>query len=111
MGKLNILWTTDNKDTIHNMIAMYAINARKNKWWDQVNVIIWGASAKIAGMDTTVQTEILEMLNIGVSVEACKACAENYGVAEALEKLGVKVRYMGQPFTEYIKKGEKLITI
>jgi len=27
MNKLNILWITDNKDTIFNMLSMYAINS------------------------------------------------------------------------------------
>lgn len=26
-NKLNILWTTDNKDTVFNMLSMYAINS------------------------------------------------------------------------------------
>lgn len=26
--KLNILWTTDNKDTIFNMLSMYVINSK-----------------------------------------------------------------------------------
>ena len=111
MEKLNILWTTDNKDTIFNMLAMYSINSRKNDWWDNVNVIIWGASAKLAGNDPQVQTEILEMINAGVTMEACKDCADNYNVTERLEKLGINVRYMGFPLTEYLKNGEKLITI
>jgi hypothetical protein len=44
-------------------------------------------------------------------VEACKNCADNFGVSEKLEKLGVVVRYMGLPLTEYLKNGEKIITI
>lgn len=111
MEKLNILWTTDNKDTIFNMLVMYSINSRKNDWWEKVNVIIWGASAKLAGNDPQVQTEILEMINAGVTIEACKDCADNYNVTERLEKLGINVRYMGFPLTEYLKNGEKLITI
>lgn len=111
MEKLNILWTTDNKDTIFNMLAMYSINAKKKEWWNKVNVIIWGASAKLAGNDSQVQTEILEMINAGVSIEACKDCADNYNVTERLEKLGINVRYMGFPFTEYLKNGERLITV
>ena len=31
--KLNILWTTDNKDTIFNMLSMYAINSVNRGWW------------------------------------------------------------------------------
>lgn len=111
MDKLNILWTTDNKDTIFNMLSMYAINAKRHNWWEYVNVIIWGASAKLAGNDTQVQTEILEMLNHGVTVEACKACCDQFGVTERLEKLGVIVRYMGQPLTNYLKVDEKILTI
>jgi len=51
MQKLNILWTTNNKDTFFNMVSMYSINAKENGWWDNVNVIIWGASANLAGQD------------------------------------------------------------
>ena len=74
-------------------------------------VIIWGASAKFVGEDTQVQTEIIEMLNQGVSVEACKACCDNLGVADKLIKLGINVRYMGEPLTNYIKNGEKIFTL
>lgn len=54
MDKLNILWTTDNKDTIFNMLSMYATNSIRKNWYEQVNVIIWGASVKLAGHDTQV---------------------------------------------------------
>ena len=111
MEKINILWTTDNEDTIFNMLSMYAINSKRRKWWKEVNVIIWGASVKLVGSDTQVQTEVLEMLQNGVSVEACKDCCDNFNVADILSRLGVNVRYMGEPMTEYIKSGEKLITI
>ena len=111
MNKLNVLWTTDNKDTVFNMISMYAINSMKHGWWKQVNVIIWGAATKLAGNDTQVQTEIMEMLHHGITVEACKDCCDNFGVSERLEKLGVNVRYMGEPLTGYIKAGEKILTI
>lgn len=111
MEKLNILWTTDNKDTIFNMLSMYALNSKKKGWWKSINVILWGASVKLAGADTQVQTEILEMLHAGITVEACRDCCRNFGVVEIIEKLGVTVRYMGQPMTEYIQNGEKILSI
>ena len=111
MDKINILWTTDNKDTIFNMLSMYVINSKKREWWKEVNVIIWGASARLVGNDTKVQTEVLEMINNGVTVEACKHCADTFGVIETFERLGINVRYMGEPLTKYIKDGEELITI
>ena len=111
MAKLNILWTTDNKDTIFNMLSMYATNSIKNNWWDEVNVIIWGASAKLVGNDTQVQTEVMEMINKGVKFEACKACSDDFGVSERLTLMGVNVRYMGKALTDYLKSDEKIITI
>ncbi len=38
MDSLHILWTTDNKDTVVNMLAMYAINSKRNEWWQNVKV-------------------------------------------------------------------------
>ncbi len=111
MDKLNILWTTDNKDTVFNMLAMYAINSKINNWWQNVNVIIWGASAKLIGNDVQVQTEIKEMINQGVTIEACKDCCDNFNVTNNLIELGINVRYMGEPLTEYIKTGQKILTI
>jgi len=111
MEKINILWTTTNKDTIFNMLSMYAINSKTHDWWKEVNVIIWGASAKLIGSDKQVQTEILEMINQGVTVEACQDCCANFGVSDQLRALGINVRYMGEPLTNYIKSGEKVLTI
>ncbi|WP_319505578.1 hypothetical protein [Bacteroides graminisolvens] len=56
-NKLNILWTTDNRDTVFNMLSMYAINSVNKDWWEHVNIILWGASVKLVANDTQVQTE------------------------------------------------------
>ena len=111
MDKLNILWTTDNKDTVRQMLVMYATNSRLNRWWQEVNLIIWGSSAKLVGTDTQIQAEVLEMLNHGITIEACKACTDNLGVTDKLTELGVNVRYMGEVLTNYLKSGEKILTI
>jgi len=83
MDKLNILWTTDNKDTVLHMLLMYATNSRLNGWWQEVNVIIWGASAKLVGTDKQIQEAVSEMLNHGITIEACKACTDNYRFFQA----------------------------
>jgi hypothetical protein len=111
MDKINILWTTTNKDTIFNMLSMYAINSIHHNWWKEVNIIIWGASARLAGNDSQVQTEIIEMISQGVRIEACRDCCDNFGVSDTLSKLGVNVRYLGESLTGYLKMGEKVITL
>lgn len=110
MSKLNILWTTDNKDTIENMLVMYTINAMKSGWWDQINIVIWGASSKIVGEDLEVQKMVRKMLDNKITIEACKACANKYKLTETIQELGVNVKYM-TAFTGYIKGEDKLITI
>lgn len=109
--KLNILWTTDNKDTVFNMLSMYAINSKNRGWWKQINIILWGASVKLVASDTQVQTEVLEMIQAGISIEACQDCCENFRVTPIIKKLGITVKYMGAPFTQYIKDGEHILTL
>jgi hypothetical protein len=111
MDRLHILWTTDNKITVLNMLALYVLNAKNRGWWQNIDVIIWGASAKLVASDTQVQTEVLEMIQAGINVEACKDCSDVCEVTDDLVRLGVRVRFMGQPFTNYLKSGEPILTI
>lgn len=111
MKKLNILWVTDNRVTVLNMLTPYTINSKTRGWWSEVNVIIWGASAKLIASDTQIQTEVMEMINMGVNVEACKNCSDEFGVTDDLVRLGISVRYMGEKLTGHIKEGETVLTI
>jgi len=111
MNKLNILWTNDNRDVFLQMVSLYALKSKNNMWWDQVNLIIWGPSAKLAAEDTQVQTELFELREIGVTIEACRACTDNYGVTEKLERFGIRIDYLGEDLTSYLKNDEKILTI
>ncbi len=110
MEKLNILWTSSDKDTFHNMIAMYSLNSIKSGWWDAVNIIIWGGSTRLSGEDAEVQKELQKLMENGVTVEACKACADKMKVSATLKELGIDVKYMSK-LTGLIKGKEHLITI
>jgi hypothetical protein len=46
-----------------------------------------------------------------VRVIACRKCAENLYVVEELEKLGVEVFYTGEFLTNWLKSGERVLTI
>lgn len=111
MNKLNILWTSDNKTTALNMLAMYTLRSKARGWWDNINIIIWGASAQLVASDTQVQTEIMEMINAGVHIEACKDCTDTLEITDVLEKLGIEIKYMGELLTKYIQSEEAIITI
>lgn len=111
MAKLNILWTTSDMDTVSSMLSMYAGNALKNGWWDEINIVIWGGSSKLVGEDPKIQKLVVKWIEKGITVEACKACSDKYKASETMKELGVDVKYMGVPLTEYIKGDDKLITI
>ncbi len=107
---LVVLWSSGDREVALNMVFMYTLNSKLRNWWSEVRLIIWGPSSKLLSEDKDLQDEIQKMKNAGVILEACKACADKYGVSQHLEQLGIEVKYMGQPLTDYIKTGKKIIT-
>jgi len=108
---LYVLWTNDNPITAEKMVFMYTINSLIHGWWEKVTLIIWGSTAKLVSEDAKIQEKLKEALDAGVHLTACKACADQLGVTETLEKLNVEVKYWGIPLTEILTSGEKLLTI
>ncbi len=108
---LYVLWTNDNPVTAEKMVFMYTINSLIHGWWEKVTLIIWGASTKLVSENATIQEKIKEALDTGVHITACKACADQLGVTETLEKLQIEVKYWGPPLTEILKNNEQLLTI
>jgi hypothetical protein len=110
MKKLNVLWTTGEKDVALRMIFVYLLDAKAKGWWDEINLIIWGPSAKLVGENRLIRQEIDLLLQSGITIEACQACTDSYKVTGLLTKLGITIRFMGDPLTEYLNSGDKLIT-
>ncbi len=111
MKKLNILWTNDSIDTAQKMVLMYSTNAKLKNWWDEINLIIWGATAKLVAENESIQENLKTAQDAGVNVFACIVCANQLGVTDKLESLGIDVKPMGLPLTEILQNGEKLLTI
>ncbi len=111
MEKLNILWVNNNRDTAELMVFMYAINSKIKGWFDEVEIIMWGASTKLAAEDDSIKEKIKQAQEAGVVVKACLSCTDQLGVSDELRNLNVTVDYMGLPLTAILKDGEKLLTI
>jgi hypothetical protein len=107
---LLIVWTSGDPDVAHKMVFMYAFNAQKNGWWDQVTLLVWGPSAKLSSEDEDIQASLKKMKGQGVELLACKGCADQYGVSSKLEELGIEVKYTGTYLTDFIKSGKKVIS-
>jgi hypothetical protein len=109
-GRLAVVWSSGDPDVAKRMCFMYTRAAKKQKWFDEVTLIVWGPSARLLAADRDLQAELKAMQDDGVRVQACLACADAYGVTEPLRKLGVDVRYMGKPLTDMLKQGWKVLT-
>lgn len=101
--KLTILWTTDNVDTVLNMLLMYTLKSNANKWWDECNLITWGPSNKLLCQNEEVKDTVKQIMDAGVKVFACQRCAERYGLVEELMSMGITVQLMGELFTEFLQ--------
>ncbi len=93
------------------MVFMYATNSLLKSWWQDVTVIIWGATAKLAAENELIREKIKDAAQAGVFFTACKACADQLGVADKLSEQGIELKYWGVGLTELIKDGRHLITI
>jgi hypothetical protein len=102
--ELVILWTSGDREVALKMAFMYAFNSRRFKWgFKGVTLIVWGPSAKLLVEDKELQEYVAKMKEAGVKLLACKKCADLYGVSDGLRKLGIEVKYMGKPLTDYLR--------
>jgi len=109
-SKLMVLWTSGDREVALKMVFMYTFNAKKRGWWDQIRFVVWGPSSKLLSEDKELQKGIKDMMDAGVEVQACKACADQYGVSDKLTALGIEVKYMGVPLTDMLKGGWASLT-
>ena len=109
-SRLLVVWTSGDRDVALKMVFMYAYNAKLNGWWDEVQLLVWGPSSKLLSVDEEVQEYIAKMKDEGVELNACKACADQYGVSDKLTALGLDVKYMGEPLTAMLKDGWTTVT-
>ncbi len=104
-NKLAVLWTSGDVDVAEKMCFMYTYNAKKQGWFDEVVLIVWGPSAKLLSENKNLQDYVKKMKEAGIIVKACVACARMYGVDEDLAEMGIDVKGMGTPLTKYLKEG------
>jgi mannan endo-1,4-beta-mannosidase len=102
--RLAVVWTSGDPDVAEKMCLMYTHAAKSYNWFCDVTLIVWGPSAKLLTENKTLQKQVKDMQDSGIKVEACIACANMYGIADKLEKMGITVKGMGMPLSEYLKK-------
>jgi hypothetical protein len=108
--KLAVLWVSGDRDVAEKSCLMYTHAAKRNGWFDEVVLIVWGSSSRILAEDEALQKKVKAMAKDGVIVEACRACSDQLGVTQQLLELGIDVKGMGVPLTEYLKSGYHVLT-
>lgn len=109
--RILVLWTSGEKDTALNMVFMYSLNGKLKGWWDEVTLLVWGASTKLLGTDAEIQEKLKALQEAGVETIACRACANNLGLVEKLESLNVQVFFTGEYLSRRIQAGDFVLSV
>ena len=107
---LVVLWSSGDPDVAEKACLMYAHAAKKNNWFKEVILVVWGPSEKLLAENSKLKDKIASMKKDGVIVEACVACSNMYGVTNDLKVCEVDVKGMGVPLTHYLKRGYKIVS-
>jgi len=108
--KLAVLWVSGDRDVAEKSCLMYTHAAKRNGWFDEVVLIVWGSSSRLLAEDEALQEKVRAMIEDGVILEACISCSDMLGVTEELKDLGIDVKGMGVPLTNYMKSGYHVLT-
>ena len=104
-----IITDTDREQALE-VGLVYPLNCAKNKWLEEVKVIFFGPSEKLAAFDKQVQEKVKEIKSYGVEVLACKWCSDRMGITAQLEAEGINVVYVGPIISQLIKDGWAQLT-
>lgn len=99
---LFVIATGDREKALSGL--MYARNAMKRGWLEDVKVVFFGPSERLTVEDEQVSSVVKDVAVLGESF-ACKAISDREGVSEELERLGVRVEYVGSIISDLIKDG------
>ena len=93
------------------MVMMYATNSMLHRLWEEVTVILWGPTVRLVAENEFIQDSMRTAMQAGVKFSACISCANQFGVVEKLEALGIEVIPWVQPLTEILQSRGQLLTV
>ena len=102
-SKLLVIVATGDREKAQTAL-MYAGNAIKRGWLDDVKVVYFGPSERLVVEDPIISDQAREIAEAGGSI-AYKYISDRDGVSEEIEKLGVQVEYVGTIVSDLIKDG------
>lgn len=109
-AKIFVILSTGDREVALEVGLVYPLNAAKEKWMDEVKLIIFGPAEKLAAYDMEVQAKLKELSRAGIDIIACKWCADRMEVTDLLEKAGIKVIRVGAIISQLLKDGWASLT-
>lgn len=108
--KVFVILSSQDREVLLEAGFTYPFNAAKNRWMEEVKIILFGPSEKVIVNDIEVQSRLKEVLEAGIHVMACKWCSERMGITSQLEELGIEVLYVGSVISDLLKLGWASVT-
>ena len=103
MAKTLIILSTAEKPKLLTGL-MYAVNAARNGWLDEVRVVFFGPAEGLLAEDAEVAETALALPD-SAQPTACRAVADREGLAAAIEDHGIPLENVGPPISQMINAG------
>ncbi|HRF56481.1 MAG TPA: DsrE family protein [Campylobacterales bacterium] len=110
-NKLLILWSSGDIEVANKMVLMYGGVMMARGYWDEAVLMIWGPSVKLLCENQALVQKVDEIKASGVSVCACIACVDDYGLRERYEAMNIDVIHTGAVMTELLKDGWRCVSL
>ena len=85
--------------------VMYAANALKHGWLQDVELFFFGPAEDLLLEDPDLQEMVREFQRQDRRPVACKFLSDRSGASEGLAELGLEVSYVGSQISDLIKQG------
>ena len=85
--------------------AMYALNAMKHGWLEDVKLVLFGPAENLFLEDVEFQDLVRQYMDLAKTPLACRFLSDKDGSSERLRDLGLDVQFVGAPISEAIREG------
>lgn len=85
--------------------AMYALNAMKHGWLEDVKLVLFGPAEQLFLEDPDFQDLVRQFMELAKTPLACRYLSDREGTSERLRDLGLDVQFVGAPISEAIREG------
>lgn len=85
--------------------AMYALNAMKYGWLEDVKLVLFGPAEHLFLEDVEFQDLVRQYMDLAKTPLACKFLSDKEDSSERLRDLGLDVQFVGAPISEAIREG------